>query len=205
MAIAWVSTTSAHFPIRFITGHMQTHELAQKLGHLKPDEELRLQAALKAVNEEEARVARLFAAGKITDAVWENLWAEWQDRRYRLRQRLETVKQEQEFHINNLDAALGIIAKIRVLYNSLKRSDQKELLRQVVERVIVNAEGIVKLELRFPFAYLKDLTDEIRSVNRREDIRPQMKIGGDISAEYHQECSNWLQMSWETWTRTKND
>jgi DNA invertase Pin-like site-specific DNA recombinase len=180
-----------------------THDLAQKLGHLKPDEKFRLEAALKAVDDEEARMARLFASGKITDAVWDNLWAEWQDRRYKLRQSLETVQQEQEFHINNLDTALGIIAKIGVLYNSLERSDQKELLRQVVERVIVNAEGIVKLELRTPFAYLKDLTDEIRSVNRREGIRPQMKIGGDISADPHPECSNWIQVSWETWIRTK--
>lgn len=180
-----------------------THELAQKLGHLKPDEKLRLEAALKAVDEEEARMARLFASGKITDAVWDNLWAEWQDRRSKLRQSLETVQQEQEFHINNLDTALRIIANIGVLYNSLERSDQKELLRQVVERVIVNAEGSVELELRTPFAYLKDLTDEIRSVNRREGIRPQMKIGGDISADPHPECSNWIQVSWGTWIRTR--
>ena len=48
----------------------------------------------------------------------------------------------------------------------------------------MNLEGTILLELRTPFAYLKDLTDEIRSVNRREDIRPQMKIGGDISADF---------------------
>lgn len=180
-----------------------SHELAQKLGHLKPDEEFKLEAALKAVDEEEARMARLFASGKITETVWDSLWAEWQDRRYKLRQSLETVKQEQEFHINNLDTALEIIAKIGLLYNSLERSDKKELLRQVVERVIVNAEGTVRLELRTPFAYLKDLTDEIRSVNRREGFRPQMKIGGDVSADPHPECSNWVLVSWGTWTRTK--
>jgi hypothetical protein len=49
--------------------------------------------------------------GKITDAVWDNLWAEWQDRRYKLRQSLET--EEQDYHINNLDAALEMIAKNR--------------------------------------------------------------------------------------------
>jgi hypothetical protein len=102
-----------------------------------------------------------------------------------------------------LDTALGFIAKIGVLYNSLERSDQNELLRQVVEQVIVNAEGIVKLELQTPFVYLKDLTDEIRSVNRREGIRPKMKIGGDFSADPHPECSNWIQVSWGTWIRTK--
>ena len=182
-----------------------THELAQKLGHLKPDERIQIEVALKAVDEEEARMARLFASGKITDAIWDNLWAEWQDRRQKLRQSLETVQQEQEYHINNLDTALGIIAKIGVLYNSLERNDQKELLRQVVERVTVNTEGTVKLELRTPFAYLKDLTDEIRTVSQHEGVRPQMKIDRDVSVDPHPECSNWLQMSWETWTRTKND
>lgn len=182
-----------------------THELAQKLGHLNPDEKYQLEAALKVVDEEEARMARLFASGKITEAIWDNLWAEWQDRRYKLRQSLETVQREEEFHINNLDTALGIIGKIGVLYNVLERSDQKELLRQVVERVIVNAEGIVKLELRTPFAYLKDLTDEIRSVRLREGIRPQMKNGREISAVFQSKCSNWVQISWGTWTRTKND
>ncbi len=179
-----------------------THEIAQKFGHLKPDEKFQFEAALKAIDEEEARMARLFASGKITDAVWDNLWAEWQDRRSKLRQSLETAQQEQEFHISNLDTALGIIAKIGVLYNSLERSDQKELLRQIVERVVVNAQGIVKLELRTPFAYLKDLTDEICGVNRREGFRPQMKIGGFISADFHPECSNWLQVSWGGRIRT---
>lgn len=182
-----------------------THELAEKLGHLRPDERLQLQSALKAVDEEESRMARLFASGKITESVWDNLWAEWQDRRHKLRWSLETVDQEREIHINNLDTALGIIANIGVLYNSLERSDQKELLRQVVERVIVNSEGTILLELRTPFAYLRDLTDEIRSVNRREGNRPQMKIGGDVSADPQPICSHWLQVSWETWTRTKND
>jgi hypothetical protein len=87
--------------------------------------------------------------------------------------------------------------------NSLERSHQKELLRQVVERVIVNAEGTIQLELRTLFAYRKDLTDEIRSANCREGFRPQMKIGGDVSTDLHPECLNWLQSSWGTWIRTK--
>jgi hypothetical protein len=49
--------------------------------------------------------------------------------------------------------------------------------------VVVNCEGRIRLELRTPFAYLKDLTDEIRNVNCRE-------------------CSNWLQSSWGGRIRT---
>lgn len=88
-----------------------THELAERLGHLRPDERFQLKAALKAVDEEEARMARLFASGKITESVWDNLWAEWQDRRHKLRRGFEILDQGQETHINNLDAALEIIAK----------------------------------------------------------------------------------------------
>ena len=56
-------------------------EVAKKLGQLRPSEHEQLEAALKAVDEEEARTARLYASGKITDHIWNNLWEEWQDRR----------------------------------------------------------------------------------------------------------------------------
>lgn len=67
----------------------------------------------------------------------------------------------------------------------------------------MNFEGRILLELRTPFAYLRDLTDEIHNVNRREGNRPQMKIGGDISADPQPICSHCLQVSWGTWIRTK--
>lgn len=68
----------------------------------------------------------------------------------------------------------------------LQRSDQKELLRQVVERVIVDDDGQVTLELRSPFAYLNALVDDIRRANisaaktvKRE--RRAAKNAGDVS------------------------
>ena len=125
-----------------------TQDLAEVLGHLRPDERLRLEAALKAVDEEEARSLRLYAAGKITERIWENIWREWQDRRTILRSSLESLQYQSETHITNLDTALAIIAQVAVVYNSPERSDQKELLHQMVERVVVNPAGKVKLELR---------------------------------------------------------
>jgi hypothetical protein len=50
-----------------------THEVAEKLGHHRPSDQARIEAALKAVDDEEARAARLFATGRITEAVWDNL------------------------------------------------------------------------------------------------------------------------------------
>ena len=145
-----------------------TDELARKLGHLRPSEKSELQAALKAVDEEEARAARLFAAGKITERVWDNLWAEWQDRRWTIQINLEALHQKREHHIANLDVALTIIAKVGILYNKLERSDQKDLLRQMIERVVVNSEGmIIQLELLPPFSHLRHVT---RRVQKNEGV-----------------------------------
>lgn len=178
-----------------------THELSEKMGYARPDERARLTAVLKLVDEEEARMARLLASGKITEAVWDGLWAEWQDRRHQIQRALESIDLDQEYHIENLEAALEIIAKIGALYNGLERKDQKELLRQVVERVVVNDKGIVILELRTPFAYLRDLTDEIQSVEwRQQGKRGKTKSGRlevihRIPAAAREACSNQLQVS----------
>jgi DNA invertase Pin-like site-specific DNA recombinase len=141
-----------------------TDELARKLGHLRPSEQNELQTALKAVDDEEARMARLFAGGKITERVWDNLWAEWQDRRRTIQMNLEALQQKREHHIANLDAALTVIAKVGILYNKLERSDQKDLLRQMIERVVVNPEGMItRLELMPPFSYLRHVTQRIQN------------------------------------------
>lgn len=183
-----------------------THDLAQQLGLLRPNDKEQLITALKNIDEEEERMARLFAAGKITETVWDTLWIEWQDRRHQIRRNLEISGQEHEYHISNLDAALEIIAKIGVLYNSLEYGDQKSLLHQVVERVIVNSEGVICLELRSPFAYLKALTDEIgKSGNWVRDQVRETKTGRITPTSFEGQCSNWLHVSWGTWTRTKID
>ena len=139
-----------------------THDIAEKMGHLRPDEREQLHAALKAVDEEEVRMMRLYAAGKVTESLWDSQWQEWQDRRARIRVSLEGVEKQQQIHIDNLDAALKIIAHVGIVYNRLDCSDQKELLRHMVERVIVDPAGNIRLELRAPFAYLQDISDQVR-------------------------------------------
>jgi site-specific DNA recombinase len=143
-------------------------DIAQKMGHLRPDERTELEAALKAIDDEEARSVRLFAAGKITEFIWDSLWREWQDRRNLLRSILDSLQERQQTHIENLDMALQVISNIGIVYNSLSRDDKRELLRQMVERVIVDSAGNAKLELRTPFAYLHDISDQIR--NSGEDF-----------------------------------
>lgn len=139
-----------------------TQDIAEKMGHLRPDEREQWQASLKAIDEEEARMARLFAAGKITEAIWDSLWREWQDRRNQIRSTLEALQYHHKAHVTNLDTALQMIAQVGIVYNSLKRSDQKELLRHIVSRVVIDKEGTISLELRTPFSYLQDISNQIR-------------------------------------------
>ena len=180
------------------------------MGHTRPDRRAQFQLALKQVDEEEGRTARLYAAGRISDEIWAGMWAEWQDRRQTIQRTLETMEQEHQVHVDNLDLALEIIAKIGTLYNGLQRSDQKELLRQVVERVIVDDDGKVRLELRSPFGYLNTLVDEIKREKPRKDKpvkrgRPATKNAGDVSpGVYPEQCSSHVQLGSTTWIRTKN-
>ena len=137
-------------------------EVADKLGRLRPDERTEIERALKQINEEEARILRLYVSGIVTEENWKNLWAEWQDKRQRLQANLDLLDQKCETYINDLDDALTLIAKLGVLYGKLSRSDQKELLRNVVERVVVNPEGkIARVDLLPPFAYLQDISGKI--------------------------------------------
>lgn len=187
-----------------------TKDLQEYLGHSRPDRRAQFHLALKQVDEEEARTARLYAAGRISDEIWAGMWAEWQDRRQTIQRALETMEQEHQVHVDNLDLALEIITKIGTLYNGLQRSDQKELLRQVVERVIVEDDGKVSLELRSPFGYLNTLVDDIKREKPRKDKpvkrgRRATKNAGDVSpGVYPEQCSSYVQLGSTAWIRTRN-
>ena len=83
------------------------------------------------------------------------------------------------------------------MYNSLERSDQKELLRLMVEKVVVDPEGKVRLELRPPFAYLQEISERVRC---------QGKAGADKTkaSECAGSCSDWILDCGQYRTRTYN-
>src|SRR5690606_4406309 len=67
-----------------------------------------------------------------------------------------------ETYISDLDEALNIIAKLGILYETLPHPDQKELLRNVVERVVLNPEGkIIRVDWLPPFAYLQEVSEKV--------------------------------------------
>jgi len=87
------------------------NEVADKLGRLRPDERAEIERTLKQIDEEEARVLRVYAAGMLTEENWKDMWAEWQDKRNKLRANLALLDQKCESYIDDLDRAIayGII------------------------------------------------------------------------------------------------
>ncbi len=158
------------------------NEVADKLGRLRPDERAEIDRALKQIDEEEARVLRLYASGMVTEDNWRNLWAEWQDKRGKLRASRELLDQKCERYIDDLDDALTLIAKLGILYETLSRSDQKELLRHVVERVVVSPDGeIVRMDLLPPFAYLCEICAKVSSSEGTSENPARIETG-DVAA-----------------------
>jgi hypothetical protein len=154
------------------------NEVADKLGRLRPDEREEIERALKQIDEEEARVLRLYAASMVTEDNWRDLWAEWQDKRHKLRASLDLLDQRCENFIDDLDEALTIISKLGILYETLSRSDQKELLNNVFERVVVNLKGeIERVDLLPPFAYLHDICEEVSGGEVNSEKATKTKTG----------------------------
>lgn len=138
-------------------------EVADKLGHMRGNQTSEITRKLKEIDEEEGRGLRLYTTGKITERVWNNLWAEWQDKRRTLRAALVSLDSHNNVHIANLDAALNVISRIGVLYNKLGCSQQKKLLHEMVYRVVVCPKGIIRrMELLPPFAYLQEVIDRVK-------------------------------------------
>lgn len=124
---------------------------------------------------------------------WRSSWQACQDRRARIRLRLEGLKGQQQVYIENLDGALKIIAQVGIVYNRLEHSAQRGLLRQVVERVIVDDVGQATLELRAPFACLNEISHQVRGGNRGASRSRRTQTGSHFAAGSQEtQCSDWV-------------
>jgi DNA invertase Pin-like site-specific DNA recombinase len=157
-----------------------SQDVSHKLGRLRPDERAEIERSLKQIDEEEARVLRLYAAGMVTEKNWSDLWAEWQDKRQRLKRAYALLDRRCETYISDLDDALSIISQLGVLYESLPRADQKELLRNLVERVVLNPEGtIIRVDWLAPFAYLHAVSEKVSDGTNASESFTENQTSGE--------------------------
>ncbi len=93
--------------------------------------------------------------GKISEELYTELWRDFNDQYQKTRAALEHLGREKDYFFKGLDDAVRLLAKIGILYNRLELKLNRQLLLHLIERVVVNREGlIVRMDLRPPFGYL---------------------------------------------------
>ena len=149
-------------------------EVHQAVSENKSEKASSLKRRISQLDDEEARLGRLFMTGKISEKIYERLHAEWQEKATHAKVNLRKVEQDTTIHVSNLDMALVLMASMFALYQRFDEKMKCKLLSILVKRIIVNPQGeIVGHQLHSPFEYLKNI--ELRftpktPINRSEQV-----------------------------------
>ncbi len=134
-----------------------------------------LEQALERVKDKELNLWRAFTDYGMRAETFEKLAKEYQEEQDRITFALKSIQQENRETIANLDAALEVISEIGERYRRQDPQRQREILREVVDRVVVDHRGKVrKLVLKPPFVYLHQLAGgnggqrQVKRLNKRE-------------------------------------
>ncbi|MBC8503780.1 MAG: recombinase family protein [Anaerolineales bacterium] len=134
----------------------------------------KLKRRISQLQDEEARLGRLFMTEKISEETYERLHAEWKEKSTHARINLQKVEQDTTIHVSNLDLALVLMSSMFAIYQRFDEKMKHKLLSILVKRIIVNPQGeIVDHELHSPFEYLKNIAQgfsKIYPTNRSEQV-----------------------------------
>ena len=119
-----------------------------------------LETRQRKLDEKELNLRRAFTDHGMRPQIYEQLTKECQQEREKLGMLLQRVAAEQADSIANLDAALQVLTEIGEHYMKCAPEQQRAILLQMVERVILTAEGQVRqIEWKPPFCYIQRLKD----------------------------------------------
>jgi hypothetical protein len=83
-----------------------------------------------------------------------------------------------------------IIAKVSILYGNLGPCSQRNVLREMVDKIVVDRAGtIVRMDLLSPFAYLKRLTDRVRREVNSEGTERNENSGTEAAVPNCSDCT----------------
>lgn len=144
----------------------------------REDKQSELQRKIKQLREEETRLGRLFITGKITEASYEKLRNEWQEKVRHAEANLKDLERNMKRYVDDLDLALILLAKMPVLFDRLDEPKRALLLRVLAKQIIVNPDGeIIDHQLHSPFTYLRQLVDEHLLHNQDLCGSDQVRLG----------------------------
>jgi len=120
-----------------------------------------LQTRQRKLDEKELNLWRAFTDHGMRPQIYERLTKECIEEREKLKVLLDRMETERGDFIANLDAALQVLAEIGERYTKCALEQQRAILLQMVERVILTAEGrIRRIEWKPPFCYIQSLQDD---------------------------------------------
>ncbi|MBN1119764.1 MAG: hypothetical protein JXJ17_01700, partial [Anaerolineae bacterium] len=71
---------------------------------------------------------------------------------------IEQLQREAVVYFDDLEAAIALLSSAPILFTRLTRRKQAQLLKMIIAKVVVDAEGAVQgVQLNAPFAYLSGL------------------------------------------------
>jgi DNA invertase Pin-like site-specific DNA recombinase len=142
-----------------------------------------LTAALKRLEDKEVNLWRAFTEHGMRPQVYEKLAREYDDERRRIENTIQAIQLDKKDYVANLDAALAIIAEIADRYVLHTPERQRDILKQMVSRVVINPEGrIIRIELLPPFNYLDGLHHSGEHDPRGKHPRPKNERTSDLDA-----------------------
>ena len=119
-----------------------------------------LETRIKKLDEKELNLWRAFTDHGMRANIYETLAKECQEERERLDAMVTTLEDEEADHITNLDAALNVITQIGDRFTQCTPEQQRAILLQMVERVVINRAGRIKqIEWKPPFCYLTKIAE----------------------------------------------
>ena len=130
----------------------------------------------RSLEDKEVNLWRAFTEHGMRPQIYEKLSREYDDERRRIESTIQAIQLDKKDYVANLDAALAIIAEIADRYVLHTPERQRDILKQMVSRVVINPEGrIIRIELKPPFNYLDGLHQSGGSGPDGKRPRPQNK------------------------------
>jgi hypothetical protein len=126
------------------------------------------------LQDEEARLGRLFITGKMSEPTYDQLYKEWGEKLRQMELNLADMEREATTHFDDLEVALALMSKLSTLFPRLTLKDQSTLLQILVKQIIVNPDGeIIDYELCSPFMYL-DTINKNYSLKTEPSLFPNL-------------------------------
>ena len=145
-----------------------------------------LKRQISKLQEEEARLGRLLITDKISQETYEKLRKEWQEKQRHIEMSIADLKRETFTYLDDLEVALLLMTKLSILFHRLAEKDRAILLQILAKRIIVDPLGeIIDHQLNTPFAYLRNIVDEIQLLNIELCGSDQVNLGAHADADHH--------------------